>query len=156
LLQTQDIAVILKKITETGAEAIKEVIDFTLKGLKYAVDQHAKNQGLVEADTLAVYGGNHCKKGLVEAAQGITLGFVRKVSDFPLVIKILDKIPGGKGKVVGGVGIFIWAVKDNWTDIANVDMMHCIAGFNKNGWNEFSSEEYTQPLSGDSNDYENF
>lgn len=160
-LKTQDIAIILQKIIEIGNEPIKATIDFTLKGLKYLIDQHAKNQGLVEADTLAVYGGSHCKKGLTEAAQGITMGFVKKVSDFPLVIKILDKIPGGKGKAVGGVGIFIWAVKDNWSDIANVDMMHCIggviAGINEDlGFGQSTSEVYTQLLSGDSNDYESF
>ena len=159
-LKTQDIAIILKKITATGNEAIKAAIDFTLKGLKYAIDQHAKSQGLVEADTLAVYGGSHCKKGLAEAGQGIALGVIRKASEFPLTVKMLEKSPL-YAKVVGAVGIFIWAVKDNWTDIANVDMMHCIggviAGINEDlGLGQSTGEVYTQLLSGDSNDYESF
>ncbi len=151
-LKTQDIAIILRKITETGNEAIKAAINFTLKGLKYAIDQHAKKLDQVEAAAIAIYGDDHCKKGLAEAFQGISVGIIKQSAKYPAAVKTLEKSPW-YAKAVSTVGIFIIAVKDNWEDIANVDMIHCIAGINDVlGFGQPSIEEYTKSLSGDNPD----
>jgi hypothetical protein len=150
-LKTQDMVVILKKITATGNEAMQSALNFTLKGLRYVFDQHAKKLDQVEAAAIAIYGDNHCKKGLAEAAQGISVGIIKESAKYPSAIKIADKIPGGK-KVLG-VGIAIIAVKDNWENIANVDMVHCIAVINDVlGFEQHDIEEYTKSLSGDNHD----
>ena len=150
-LKTQDMVVILKKITEKGNEAMQSALNFTLKGLRYIFDQHAKKLGQVEDAAIAIYGDDHCKKGLAEAFQGISVGIIRQSAKYPSAIKIADKIPGGK-KVLGA-GIAIMAVKDNWEDIANVDMVHCIAVINDVlGFGQRDIEEYTTSLSGDNHD----
>jgi Leucine Rich repeat/Leucine Rich Repeat len=150
-LKTQDMVVILKKITETGNEAMQSALNFTLKGLRYIFDQHAKKLGQVEDAAIAIYGDDHCKKGLAEAFQGISVGIIKQSAKYPSAIKIADKIPGGK-KVLGA-GIAIMAVKDNWEDVANVDMVRCIAVINDVlGFGQRDIEEYTTSLSGDNHD----
>ena len=150
LLQTQDIAVILKKITETGAEAIKEVIDFTLKGLKYAVDQHAKNQGLIEADTIAIYGGKHCEQALSTSVKVISMGLIKECGKHPEIVKILQQ-GVWQAKVVAGLSLFSLTVGNNMDSLATPEMMRCIGALNKDGLGDISIDDVTQ-LTGESND----
>lgn len=152
-LKTQDIAVILKKITATGNEAIKAAIDFTLKGLKYAIDQHAKNQGLIEADTIAVYGGKHCEQALSTSVKVISMGLIKETGKHPEIVKILQQ-GVWQAKVVAGLGLFALTVGNNLDALATPEMMHCIGGISKNlGLGDVPIDEYTQPLLGDSYDY---
>lgn len=150
-LKTQDIAVILKKITAIGNEAIKEAIDFTLKGLKYAVDQHAKNAGLIEADTIAIYGGKHCEQALSTGVKVISMGLIKECGKHPEIVKILQQ-GVWQAKVVAGLGLFALTVGNNLDALATPEMMHCIAGWTK-GIGDVPVDEYTQPLLGDSYDY---
>ena len=151
-LKTQDIAIILKKITVTGNEAIKSAIDFTLKGLKYVVNQHAKNQGLIEADTIAIYGGKHCEQALSTGVKVISMGLIKECGKHPEIVKVLQQ-GVWQAKVVAGLGLFALTVGNNLDALATPEMIHCIAGWNENKFGDVPIDEYTKPLSGDSYDY---
>lgn len=71
-LKKQDIAIILKKITETGNEAIKAAVDFTLKALKYSVQQFAKEQW--ELDKIKIDG---CGGMGVNIGKGFIAGLIK-------------------------------------------------------------------------------
>ena len=146
-LKNQDIAIILKKISATGNEAIKSAIDFTLKGLKYVVNQHAKNQGLIEADTIAIYGGKHCEQALSTGVKVISMGLIKECGKHPEIVKVLQQ-GVWQAKVVAGLGLFALTVGNNLDALATPEMMHCIAGIGKFG--DVPVDEYTQPLLGDS------
>ena len=149
-LKTQDMVVILRKITATGNEVMQSALNFILKGLRYVFEQHDREQGKMEEAILAVYGKNPCIKGLAEAFQGISVEIIKNNAKYPIAVKLADKLPN---KIAGKVGIVIMAVKDNWEDLANVDMFHCIAIVNDAlGFGQPDIEEYTKSLSGDNHD----
>jgi hypothetical protein len=71
-LKAQEIAIILRKITDTGKEAIKVALDFTLKGLKYAVQQFANEQW--ELDKIKIDG---CGGMGVNIGKGFIAGLIK-------------------------------------------------------------------------------
>lgn len=152
-LKTQDIAIIPKKITATGNEAIKNAIDFTLKALKYAINQHAKNEGLIEADTIAIYRGKHCEQALSTGVKVISMGLIKECGKHPEIVKVLQQ-GVWQAKVVAGLGLFALTVGNNLDSLATPEMMHCIGGITKDlELGDVPIDEYTKPLVGDSYDY---
>jgi len=120
--------------------------------LKYVVNQHAKNQGLIEADTIAIYGGKHCEQALSTGVKVISMGLIKECGKHPEIVKVLQQ-GVWQAKVVAGLGLFALTVGNNLDALATPEMIHCIAGWNENKFGDVPIDEYTKPLSGDSYDY---